>query len=96
MKDTLDVTTAFETGIELAQLIEDEFNATQRLIAQPYPHKLKVTRRQFDDLMRTTTNIQDMETGEESEQWRMWVTKDGFVMEVHISEPKFKFEGVDL
>jgi hypothetical protein len=80
---TLDITSFLESGKELANKVEHEFKSTQSFIIQPYPYEILMTRHQFDDLTKTTGNIEDM-YGEEKD--RMWVTKDGYVMEVKVKD----------
>lgn len=80
---TLDVTSFKETGLDLVTAIEIAFEDTQRLLIQPYPSVLKLTKPQFDDLMRlSSTPIESMYG---SEKDRLYRTKGGYVMEVEVS-----------
>lgn len=79
---TLDITQSHLKGLELANKIEDEFNATQSIIVQPYPYELLLTKHQFNDLLIASgSSIEAMYGSEEDQIWR---TKSGYVMEIRV------------
>lgn len=79
---TLDITQSKLKGLELAQQIEDEFNATQSIIVQPYPYELLLKKHQFDDLLLASG--ESIETMYGSEEDQIWKTKSGYVMEIRV------------
>lgn len=50
--DTLDISAEKQTGPALAELIKQAVLDTQRTIIQPYPSKIKMTHKQFNDLKK--------------------------------------------
>lgn len=78
---TLDITEVHHTGQELMDAIEKEFNATQRLIVQPYPSEILMRPDQFQDLMKQAGALVEFYGNNED---RMYKTKEGYVMEVKV------------
>lgn len=83
----LDITELKQQGMDLANAIEGEVEATQRVIVQPYPSEILMRRDQYDDLAKLSGMV-DMLSGTEDEakpEDRIWVTKYN-VMEVRIKK----------
>lgn len=81
---TLNITDLKQTGQELMNAIEGEFNATQSLIVQPYPHEIIMRRDQYNDLMSQAGVMIEYMYGNEED--RLYKTADGYVMEVKVDD----------
>lgn len=78
--DTVDVTDEKLVGVMLREEIDTRHEASQALVVRPYPHLLKITPSQFEDLMKQAGVLFPYEEGSDKDM--IYHTREGYIMEV--------------
>lgn len=81
--DTIDVTEEKLMGPLLREEIDGRHAASQALVVRPYPHILRITSSQYEDLMKQSGVPVKYGDGSE-EQYQLYKTVTGYLMEVDV------------